>query len=159
MKPSFCILFLLVSLSTNLLAASSDQNATQTVYVYRPSDFSLWGRTVVVSVNGIASTELTSCTFSKLKLPSGVYRFDVAVKPWPFDRSTEGASITVNVASDKPTYIGYYPNWLSAAEISATFISYPDIKKGSYPRFFGIAYPEVATKEMVSCSAVKSLNE
>lgn len=159
MKPSFSILFLFVSLSTNLLAAPADQKATQAVYVYRPSAFALWGRTVVVSVNGIASTELTSCTFAKLKLPSGVYRIDVAVSPWPFDRSTEATSITVNVASDRPTYIGYYPNELSAAEISATFISYPDVKKGGYPRFFGIAYPEVAAKEMVSCSQVKSLNE
>lgn len=114
MKPIFCILFLFVSLSTNLLAASSDQNATQTVYVYLPS------------------------AFAKLKLPSGVYRFDVAVKPWPFDRITKATSITVNVASDKPTYIGYYPNDLSATEISATFVSHPDIRKSSYPRFFGI---------------------
>lgn len=159
MKLRLGILVFLVSSSTNLLAASTDQNAIQTVYVYRPSVFSLWGRTIVVSVNGIASTELASCTFAKLKLPSGVFRFDVAVKRWPFDRSAEATSITVNVASDRPTYIGYYPNELSASEVSATFISYPDISKGRYPRFFGIAYPEVAAKEMVSCSAVKSLHE
>ena len=60
MKWNRCILFLFVSFSNNLSVASSDQNAAQTVYIYRPSAFSSWGRTVVVSVNGIASTELTS---------------------------------------------------------------------------------------------------
>lgn len=159
MKLRYCILFFLVFLSTSLLATPSDQNAMQTVYVYRPSAFSLWGRTIVVSVNGIASTELTSCTFAKLKLPSGVYRFDAVIKPWPFDRSTGATNITVDVASDRPTYIGYYPNELSAPEISATFISYPDISKGRYPHFFGITWPDVAAKEMVSCSVVKSLHE
>lgn len=159
MKSRFCVSCLLAILSAGVLAASADQSSTQDVYIYRPSAFSSWGRTIVVSVDGIASTELTSCTFAKLKLPRGVYRIEAVLKPWPFDRSTGAASITVSIASGQPTYIGYYPNELSAAEISATFISYPDISKGRYPHFFGVAYPQVASKEMVSCSLVKSLHD
>lgn len=157
MKFRFYILLSLVFSSFNLLAASSDQDAMQGVYVYRPSAFTSWARTIIISVNGIAITELTSCTFAKLNLPSGIYRFDAELKPWPFDRSAGATSITVSISADRPTYIGYYPNELSAPEVSATFISYPEISKGRYPHFFGVAYPEVASKEMVSCSEVKSL--
>ena len=158
MKFRFCVLFSFIFFCEGLLAASSIQDATQTVYVYRPSSFSSWGRTIVVSLNGIASTELTNCTFSKLKLPVGIYRFDASLKPWPFDRSAETISISVNVTSAGPTYIGYYPNDLSVSEVSATFTSYSDVK-GRYPRFLGVTYPEVASKEILSCSAVKSMHE
>jgi len=159
MKFHFCTLLLITFFSSSLLASPSDQNEKQDVYVYRPSSFSSWGRVIIVNVNGIPSTELASCTFAKLKLPSGIYRFDAALKPWPFDPSTGAASIIVSIASDGPTYIGYYPNELSTTELSATFISYPNVSIGRLRHYFGVTHPEVASKEMVSCSAVKSLHD
>lgn len=158
MTSRYCVFFLSIFSCAGAIAASSDQNVMQTVFVYRPSSISSWGRTNVVSVNGIASTELTNCTFSKLKLPVGIHRIDMALKPWPLDRVTTAPSLTVYVSPYGPAYIGYYPYELSPSEVSATFVFYSQIK-GHAPAFIGLARPEVASKEMVSCSAVKSLNE
>jgi hypothetical protein len=140
--------------------AEQEKWSEQTVYIYRPSAFDLWGRKVFVKIDGITTAELTSCTYAKLKLSVGMHTIEVELKPWLFDGSSskEHMSLVFNVMQNQPLYIGYYPNNLSASEIASTFILQSKIG-GAYPRVLGTTRPEIASKEMVSCSNVSSLHE
>ena len=155
MGVSLVILWLLID-----PASSAPPAKGPTIYVFRPSSFDSWARTVVVGVDGLATAELGNCAYARLSLPIGEHLISVAMKPWPLDKpaSLQPLEISLGISDAKNLFLGYYPSQLSAAEISSTFISYR-IAKDRYPQHFGTVHADVATKAMLECTEVKALHE
>ena len=164
----FTFLFLLaMQLSIGVQATEGVRQIT--VFVYLPSSITWTTGSATLKINGLATSELTRCSYAKVRLPAGIHRIEVAWNSGFFEGNSHRTPIDIllPMLEKDNYYLGYYPYALSSEELAEIFIDYRSQNRstplpGYRDRvrktftYLGSVKPEIATKAIYKCDQAKT---